>query len=67
MLFVGQFSDTTIDPAKLGVPPYVVTFNGPGIGLFCLILLLAFAIALGIGARYAATIGLGNTLRLGED
>jgi ABC-type lipoprotein release transport system permease subunit len=62
-----QFSDTTIDPSRLGVPPYAVAFNAPGIGLFYVTLLVAFAVALAIAARYASTIGLGKALRLGED
>lgn len=62
-----QFSDTTIDPAKLGIPPYDIVFNVQGIGVFYASLLIAFAIALLIAARYATTIGLGKALRLGED
>jgi ABC-type lipoprotein release transport system permease subunit len=62
-----QFSDTTIDPAKVGIPPYVLTFNGQTILYFYAALLLAFIVALVIAARYATRIGLGNTLRLGED
>ncbi|HKV85884.1 MAG TPA: FtsX-like permease family protein [Ktedonobacterales bacterium] len=62
-----QFSDTTVDPSKLGVPSYALTFNGAGTGLFYLALLLAFAFALVIAARFASTIGLGKALRLGED
>jgi putative ABC transport system permease protein len=62
-----QFSDTTIDPAKLGVPSYVLTMNGQTIAYFYAALLAAFALALAIAARYATTIGLGNALRLGED
>jgi len=62
-----EFSDTTIDPSRLGVPPYALAFNAPGIGLFYVTLLVAFAVALAIAARYASTIGLGKTLRLGED
>jgi ABC-type antimicrobial peptide transport system permease subunit len=62
-----QFSDTTVDPSKLGVPPYVLTFNGTGTGVFYLALLVAFALALTIAARFASTIGLGKALRLGED
>lgn len=62
-----QFSDTTVDPAKLGVPPYVLTFNGEGTAIFYLALLLAFLVALAIAARFASAIGLGKALRLGED
>jgi ABC-type lipoprotein release transport system permease subunit len=62
-----QFSDTTIDPAKLGVPPYVLAINVVGMLEFYAILLGAFAVALLVAARYAATVGLGKTLRLGED
>ena len=62
-----QFSDTTIDPAKVGIPPYVLTFNGQTILYFYAALLMAFIVALVIAARYATRIGLGNTLRLGED
>lgn len=62
-----EFSDTTIDPARLGIPPYDIVFNMQGIGIFYLSLLVAFVIALLIAARYATTIGLGNALRLGED
>lgn len=62
-----QFSDTTIDPSRLGIPPYDIIFNVQGIGIFYLSLMVAFAVALLIAARYATTIGLGNALRLGED
>jgi putative ABC transport system permease protein len=62
-----QFSDTTVDPAKVGVPPYLLTFNGVTILYFYAALLIAFVFALLIAARYANSIGLGKALRLGED
>lgn len=62
-----QFSDTTIDPARLGIPSYQLVFNAPGTIIFYSALLVAFALALAIAARYATTIGLGKALRLGED
>jgi putative ABC transport system permease protein len=62
-----QFSNTTIDPTRLGIPPYLIVFNLPGIGVFYAALLVAFALGLAVAARYATTIGLGNALRLGED
>ncbi|MBF6591324.1 MAG: FtsX-like permease family protein, partial [Ktedonobacterales bacterium] len=62
-----QFSDTTVDPAKLGVPPYILVFDGGKVALFYAALIIAFVAALGIAARYASKIGLGKALRLGED
>jgi len=62
-----QFSDQTVNPAQLGVPAYVLVFNWQGAAIFYLALLVAFAVALVIAARYAVTIGLGKALRLGED
>ncbi|HEU5349207.1 MAG TPA: ABC transporter permease, partial [Ktedonobacterales bacterium] len=61
------FSDSTVDPSAVGVPPYVLITNWSNIELFYGALLVAFVLALAIAARYAATIGLGKTLRLGED
>lgn len=62
-----QFSDTTIDPVKLGIPPYMLAFNALGTAAFYAALFVAFILALTIAARYATTIGLGKALRLGED
>lgn len=62
-----QFSDTTIDPTRLGIPSYQLVFNAPGTAIFYGSLVAAFALALAIAARYAMTIGLGKALRLGED
>ncbi len=62
-----QFSDTTVDPATVGVPPYILTFNGQSILYFYIALLLAFLAALLIASRYANSVGLGEALRLGED
>ncbi len=62
-----QFSDTAVDPSRLGIPPYQLAFTAQGILLFYLALLAAFALALLIAARYAATIGIGKALRIGED
>ncbi|HEX6123470.1 MAG TPA: ABC transporter permease, partial [Ktedonobacterales bacterium] len=62
-----QFSDTTVDTTKLGIPPYQLIFNPHNIAIFYAALVVAFVIALVIAARYAATIGLGKALRLGED
>lgn len=61
------FSDSAIDPSKVGVPAYVLHFNWQAVGIFYGALLVAFVLALTIAARYAATIGLGKALRLGED
>ncbi|HEY7850812.1 MAG TPA: FtsX-like permease family protein, partial [Ktedonobacterales bacterium] len=62
-----QFSDRPVDPALLGTPPYVLVTDPQALGVFYLALLLAFVVALVIAARYAATVGLGRALRLGED
>jgi hypothetical protein len=62
-----QFSDTATDPAHVGVPAYVLAVDPLTLVWLYAILLGAFVIALLIAARYAATIGLGKTLRLGED
>ncbi|HEX8035829.1 MAG TPA: FtsX-like permease family protein, partial [Ktedonobacterales bacterium] len=62
-----QFSDVTLDPSQIGVPPYTLAFNASGILYFYLALLVAFALALIIASRFAASIGLGKALRIGED
>lgn len=62
-----QFSDMTLDPSQVGVPPYALTFNASSLLYFYLALLVAFALALIIASRYAASIGLGKALRIGED
>lgn len=62
-----QFSDRPVDPALLGTPPYVLVTDPPALGAFYLALVIAFVAALLIAARYAATVGLGRALRLGED
>ncbi len=62
-----QFGDTTIDPGMAGVPPYVLTLDLVNTAVFYALLLGACALALGVAARYARTLGLGKALRLGED
>jgi putative ABC transport system permease protein len=62
-----QFSDAAVDPSQLGIPPYQLAFSAQGILLFYLALLVAFALALLVAARYASTIGIGKALRIGED
>jgi hypothetical protein len=62
-----QFSDTTVDPSKLGIPPYQLAANPATILIFYAALLGAFILALLVAARYAATIGIGKALRIGED
>jgi ABC-type antimicrobial peptide transport system permease subunit len=61
------FSDAAIDPTTVGIPSYVLQANWQFVGIFYAALIVAFALALLIAARYAATIGLGKALRLGED
>ena len=62
-----QFSDSLIDPSKVGVPAYLLRINWATTGAFYGALLVAFVLALIVTARFAATIGLGKTLRIGED
>jgi ABC-type lipoprotein release transport system permease subunit len=62
-----QFSDTTVNAATLGIPPYTLTFTWQTVAIFYAALLVAFGVALLIAARYANSIGLGKALRLGED
>jgi putative ABC transport system permease protein len=62
-----QFSTTTVNTTMEQLPPYAVSFNLPGTGIFYAALLVAFALALLIGIQTALRGGLGQTLRLGED
>ncbi|HEX6818616.1 MAG TPA: FtsX-like permease family protein, partial [Ktedonobacterales bacterium] len=62
-----QFSDTLGDASRLGVPSYVLVYDPQGMVYFYGALLVAFALALVAAAQYAARIGLGQALRLGED
>ena len=62
-----QFSDTLVDPTTVGVPGYFLRINWLTTGAFYGALVAAFVLALIITARFAATLGLGKTLRIGED
>jgi hypothetical protein len=62
-----QFSSSISDPDQAGIPSYFFVFNTPGATLFYGALALAFVFSLLLAARVAATVGLGRTLRLGED
>jgi predicted lysophospholipase L1 biosynthesis ABC-type transport system permease subunit len=62
-----QFSSSISDPDQVGVPSYLFVFNFPGAAFFYAALALAFLLSLLLAARVAATVGLGRTLRLGED
>lgn len=53
--------------AAQSVPPAVLTIQGPAVAIFYGVLALACVLALLLMARYAARLGLGRTLRLGED
>jgi putative ABC transport system permease protein len=62
-----QFSSSIIDPDQANIPSYLFVFNTPGAALFYGALAVAFLLSLLLAARVAATVGLGRTLRLGED
>lgn len=61
------YSDLAINPAAIGIPPYMPQINWSALGLFYGALLVAFVLALIIASHYAARIGLGRALRLGKD
>jgi hypothetical protein len=62
-----QFSASQSDPATQGIPSSVLAIQWPSVGIFYACLALASALALSWMTRYAASLGLGRTLRLGED
>ena len=62
-----EFGAEQSDPAVQATPPLVLALSWPAMGLFYASLALAFLLALLWMARYAARLGLGSTLRLGEE
>lgn len=62
-----QFSGSLLDPATLGVPPYVLVFHFNSIAIFYASFLLTFLAALLIGSWVALRVGIGKVLRIGED
>ncbi len=62
-----QFSDPTLDPARLGVPPYTLVMDWLSVAIFFVALLIACGLALALAARVAVSQGLGQALRIGED
>jgi predicted lysophospholipase L1 biosynthesis ABC-type transport system permease subunit len=62
-----QFSSSITNPDQANIPAYLFVFNAPGAALFYGALAVAFLLSLLLAARVAATVGLGKTLRLGED
>ncbi len=62
-----QFSDTTLDPALIGTPPYLLVVEPIALAFFYGSLVVAFACALALAAIYASRVGIGRTLHLGED
>ncbi len=61
------FNAGQTDAATQNVPPAVLTIQWPSVGLFYGCLALALLLALLWMATYANRVGLGRTLRLGED
>lgn len=62
-----QFSDTTVDPSQLGIPPYQLTLNLAGSAIFYAALIVAFSLALVLASRAATNAGISKALRIGED
>jgi hypothetical protein len=62
-----QFGDTSNDPSILGIPAYLLAFDPGAMGWFYLTLGVAAVVALALSQRFAARVGLGKALRLGED
>lgn len=62
-----QFSSSITNSDQANIPAYLFVFNTPGAALFYGALAVAFLLSLALAARVAATVGLGRTLRLGED
>ena len=62
-----QFSDVSADQLTIGVPPYLFTINWTTLAIFYAALVVALLAALVVAASYAARLGLGRALRLGED
>ncbi len=61
------FNGGQSDAATQNVPPSILTIQWPSLGLFYGCLALALLLALAWMATYANRIGLGSTMRLGED
>ncbi len=64
---LGMVVAQTVDPARLGVPPYTLTFDPARIVVFYAALLGALAASLLLGMRLAARAGVGQTMRMGKD
>ncbi len=62
-----EFGGGQSDAATQSVPPAVLAIHWPSVGLFYSALALALLLALLWMASYANRLGLGRTLRLGED
>lgn len=62
-----QFSGSLHDPATLGIPPYILSFDANHIGIFYATLLATFIVALVAGSWVALRAGIGKALRIGED
>lgn len=62
-----QFSEATVDPTHVGIPPYALVFAPRPLAAFYVALAAALVLSLGLAARYASHLGLGKALRIGED
>lgn len=62
-----QFTSALDDPASVGVPPYILSFNVLGTALLAGVLVVGFALSLALEAAAALRAGLGTALRIGED
>jgi len=62
-----QFSSAQTAPDQVGMPPYLLAFDPTGAALFYGMLLVAFVVAPLLAGQFATSLGLGKTLRLGED
>ncbi|HEX9068438.1 MAG TPA: FtsX-like permease family protein [Ktedonobacterales bacterium] len=61
------YSDSSVDLAKLGVPPYQILYSPSATGIFFTTLALAFVISLVVASWSAARVMLSQALRVSED
>ncbi len=62
-----QVSTASAGSGQVGIPPYMLVFNPQGSAIFYAVLLVAFVLGPLLMTRLAAAVGLGKTLRIGED